>query len=83
MSRAFGTFSLLNGIIRLYGAYCINDPHVYAIVMFTYAVALFHFSAELLVYGTAELGEGLAGPLIVASSSLAWMLSQWSFYIKQ
>lgn len=48
----------------------------------TYLVAWGHFVSEWQVFGTARLGKGLLGPLVVSTASLVWMFMQWGFYVK-
>ncbi|KAJ9635797.1 ergosterol biosynthesis protein [Coniosporium tulheliwenetii] len=81
-ARTFGTWTLLSSIIRLYAAYHIDNPVVYQLALWTYAVAGFHFFSEWLYFGTARWGAGLAGPVFVSTGSLAWMLSQWGWYVR-
>ncbi|KAL8962801.1 MAG: hypothetical protein Q9193_000854 [Seirophora villosa] len=80
-SRLFGSWSFLSALIRLYAAYHIHDAHLYFLALCTYLIVLAHFAGELLVYGTMKVGGGLAPPLFVASTSVVWMLTQWSFYV--
>ncbi|KAK5111697.1 hypothetical protein LTR62_004803 [Meristemomyces frigidus] len=80
-ARTFGTWTALSSIIRLYAAYNIHDPVVYQLALWTYALAFAHFTSEWLVFGTARWGRGLAGPIFVATGTLAWMLSQWAYYV--
>ncbi|KAI9839298.1 MAG: hypothetical protein M1819_003293 [Sarea resinae] len=80
--RTFGTWTFLSSIIRLWAAYHITNPQLYQIALCTYAIALFHFASEWLVFGTARWGRGLAGPAIVSTTSLCWMLMQWDYYVK-
>lgn len=54
---------------------------MYDLALATYLVAGAHFLSEWLVFKTAKLGKGLAGPLVVASSSIIWMVLQRDFYI--
>ena len=35
-----------------------------------------------MVFGTMKVGKGIAPSLFVATMSVAWMLMQWSFYVK-
>ncbi|CAL8582396.1 ergosterol biosynthesis protein [Xanthoria parietina] len=79
--RLFGSWSFLSGLVRLYAAYHINDKHLYFLALSTYCIVLTHFAGELLVYGTLKLGKGLAPPLFVATTSVVWMITQWSFYV--
>ncbi|KAK3701915.1 ergosterol biosynthesis protein [Vermiconidia calcicola] len=81
-ARTFGTWTAITSIIRLYGAYNIDNKAVYELCMWTFGIAWLHFVSEWLAFGTAKLGRGLAGPLIVATATGTWMLSQWSGYVK-
>ncbi|KAL9023037.1 MAG: hypothetical protein Q9180_008425 [Flavoplaca navasiana] len=81
-ARTFGTYTALASIIRLYAAYNITDPTLYQLAIWTYIVALGHFYSEWLVFGTAKWGKGLAGPVIISVSSLAWMVVQWGVYVR-
>jgi len=81
-SRTFGTWTLLSAIVRFYAAYHINEPTVYKLALWTYLTALFHFTSEWLVFDTARWGKGLASPVLVASGTTVWMLTQWRNYIK-
>jgi len=47
---------------------------VYDLALATYAIALWHFGSEALVYRTVGL-RGLAGPLVVSSASCSPSLS--------
>lgn len=49
--------------------------------MWSYAIAWVHFMTEWLVYGTAVWGQGLVGPLFVATGSLIWMSYAWEEYV--
>lgn len=81
-ARTFGTWTALTSIVRFYAAYnLVNNPQMYDLCIWTYVVALGHFASEWLVFGNCKLGKGLAGPLIVASTSLVWMFSQRSYYL--
>lgn len=95
-ARTFGTWTILASIIRLYAAAHIHNPayvtaticetrntntRIYQLAFSSYALAGFHFISEWLVFGTAKLGKGLAGPLVVSSVTMAWMLTQWNYYV--
>ncbi|KAF1998782.1 Erg28-like protein [Amniculicola lignicola CBS 123094] len=80
-SRTFGTWTFLQGVVRMYAAYNINDGRFYSLAMCVYAVAWMHFVSEWLVFRTAKWGEGLAGPVIVSTGSLIWMFLQWGSYV--
>ncbi|KAI5295000.1 ergosterol biosynthesis protein [Ascosphaera acerosa] len=80
-SRAFGTWTLLSSVVRAYAAFNIADPAVYALAMWTYAIALAHFGGEWLLFGTAQAKGRFISPFVVASGSLLWMYLQRDFYL--
>ncbi|KAI4152832.1 MAG: hypothetical protein L6R39_001727 [Caloplaca ligustica] len=80
-SRLFGSWSFLSGLVRLYAAYNIRSKHLYSLALCTYLIVLCTFAGEVLVYRTMKVGKGLASPLLVATTSVVWMLAQWSFYV--
>lgn len=79
-ARTFGTWTLVSCIIRLYGAFYVNETHIFQLTFISYAIALFHFGSELIVYNTCRLSKGFMGPLIVSTTSLIWMYYQKEFY---
>ncbi|KAF1960568.1 ergosterol biosynthesis protein-like protein [Byssothecium circinans] len=82
-SRTFGTWTLLASIIRLYGAYYINEKPVYELAMWAYAVAWVHFVSEWAVFGTTRWGVPLAGPVVISTGTLVWMSTAKEFYLAQ
>ncbi|KAH0544294.1 hypothetical protein FGG08_001557 [Glutinoglossum americanum] len=80
-ARTFGTWTALSSVIRLYAAYHVTNPQVYQMALFSYVIAWAHFMSEWLIFRTAKLGPGLAGPLVVATTSLVWMVNQQDFYV--
>lgn len=80
-SRTFGTWTILSSVIRLYAAYQIDQKPVYDLALWTYAIALAHFSSEWLVFGTARLRGRFVFPVIVASGTLIWMVTQRASYL--
>lgn len=81
-ARTFGTWTFLTSIVRLYGAYnIVGNKQMYDLCIWTFVVAGAHFASEWLVFKNCRLDKGLAGPLIVASSSLIWMFNQKAFYV--
>jgi hypothetical protein len=64
----------------MYAAYHIYDPLVFDLAQWTYGIALMHFVSEWLVFGTAKAQGRFLGPLIVATTSLAWMTLQKGWY---
>ncbi|KAF2836026.1 putative ergosterol biosynthesis protein Erg28 [Patellaria atrata CBS 101060] len=80
-SRAFGTWTLTSGIIRFIAAYNLENPVAYQLAFASYIIALAHFGSEWFYYGTAKMGPGILGPLIISSSTLVWMWLQWDYYV--
>ena len=81
-ARTFGTWTFLASIVRLYAAYHIENPAIYQMALWTFIIALTHFTSEWLIFRTAKLNAGLAAPILVASGSLCWMLTVWKGYIQ-
>ncbi|KAL4807038.1 hypothetical protein BDV18DRAFT_136739 [Aspergillus unguis] len=80
-SRLFGTWTFLSAVIRFTAAYNINDPVAYNLAAWTFGLALFHFVGEWLGFGSAQLKGRFVSPLLVASGSLTWMLTQKEAYL--
>ncbi|KAJ5604567.1 ergosterol biosynthesis protein [Penicillium lagena] len=80
-SRLFGTWTLLSAAVRLTAAYHITTPAVYDLAASTFGIALVHFVSEWLAFGSAGLRGRFVSPLIVASSTLAWMVTQRGEYL--
>ena len=80
-ARTFGTWTAVSAVIRLYAAYNLHDARMYQLALWTYAIAGWHFYSEWLVFGSARWGRGLAGPIVVATGTLGWMVAQWSWYV--
>ncbi|KAJ5232415.1 hypothetical protein N7468_005371 [Penicillium chermesinum] len=78
--RVFGTWTFLSAVVRFTAAYNIDNPVAYNLAMWTYGIALTHFLGEF-VFGNASLKGRAMSPLLVASSSLVWMLTQREFYL--
>ena len=79
-ARTFGTWTFISCVIRLYGAFFLQEEHIFQLVMVSYCVALLHFGSELLIYKTCNFDSGFMGPLIVSTTSLTWMYCQKEFY---
>ncbi|CAG8958651.1 hypothetical protein HYFRA_00011492 [Hymenoscyphus fraxineus] len=80
-ARLFGTWTLLAAVVRTYAAYNVTDKGIYSVALFTYALALTHFTSEWLVYKTMSFKKGLATPFAVATLTTAWMFAQAEFYL--
>ncbi|KAI0691529.1 Erg28-like protein [Cerioporus squamosus] len=81
-ARTFGIWTLTSGVVRFYAAYNIHNKQVYDLALFTYLFALLHFGTELLVYRSVKIATPVFSPVLVASSSLIWMFTQYNFYVK-
>jgi hypothetical protein len=81
-ARTFGTWTFMASIVRLYAAYHIDEPAWYQVAFWTYLVAFGHFMSEMAVYKTARWRGPWLAPAIVATTSLIWMTSQYSYYVK-
>ncbi|KAG9048906.1 ergosterol biosynthesis protein [Tulasnella sp. UAMH 9824] len=92
-ARMSTMWNFTSAIVRLHCAYNIHNKasvppssvfqvRIYNTTLWTYAIAFFHFSTELLFFGTAKLNGPVISPVIVSSVSLLWMLSQYDFYVK-
>ncbi|RKF62247.1 Ergosterol biosynthetic protein 28 [Golovinomyces cichoracearum] len=80
-SRTFGTWTLIQSIVRLYAAYHITEPAFYWLSFLTFAVAFGHFMSEWQIYRTTRWGSGLAGPVAVSSGTMLWMILKKGYYI--
>jgi len=80
-ARLFGTWTLIQSIVRLYAAYNISNPQIYQMAFLTYLVAFAHFMSEWWVFRTAKWGAPMAGPVFVSTGTLAWMVWGWGTYV--
>ncbi|KAI0300887.1 Erg28-like protein [Russula brevipes] len=81
-ARTFGVWTLTASVVRLYAAYNIHNKAIYDMALLTYLFAFAHFSSEILIFRTAKITIPILTPVIVATTSLVWMISQYDFYIK-
>ncbi|KAI9888067.1 MAG: ergosterol biosynthesis protein [Watsoniomyces obsoletus] len=80
-TRTFGTWTLASAIVRIYAAYNFSDPHMYHLAFAMVAIAFGHFMSEWLFFRTTNWGAGLAGPILMSSGTLVWMILKWDFYV--
>ena len=75
-ARIFACWTATTGMLCLLCAHqgCRPDSAIYMATALSFAVALFLFVPEVAWHGTMTLGT-VASPLIVATSSLGWMLA--------
>ena len=81
-SRTFGTWTMVQSMVRAYAAYNISNPQIYQMAFLTYGIAWFHFMTEWWVFGTARWGKGLFFPVVIANATLVWMWRQYGFYVQ-
>ncbi|KAF8501610.1 Erg28-like protein [Russula emetica] len=81
-ARTFGIWTLTASIVRLYAAYNIHNKAFYDMALLTYLFAFAHFSSEILIFRTAKISIPVLSPVIVATTSLVWMILQYDFYVK-
>ena len=80
-ARTFGTWTLVEGIVRAYAAYHIRSPDAYVLALSTFVTALWHWGSEWLWFGTVEWG-GVWPSLLLDIPSVVWMLMSWSAYTR-
>lgn len=81
-ARLFGVYTVLAGVVRVYGAYRVHDPVLYQLCLFTHVLAATHFTSEILVFKTIRLGWEHAFPLTAGFGGSIWMALQYSHYVK-
>ncbi len=81
-SRTFGTWTFITALFRLYAAYHLDNPDIYRLTFCVFCTAFGHFASEWLIFKTAHWGRGLAGPVIVSSSTMLWMILEWPSHVK-
>lgn len=79
-ARTFGTWTILTAVVRLYGAFYLQNAQIYELCQFTFLVAFGHFFSEWLIYGTCKMDKGLLGPAIVSTVGTTWMYLQKDYY---
>lgn len=81
-SRIFGTWTVIQSMVRLYAAYHITNPELYQMAFLTYSIAFAHFMGEWFIFKTVKWGAPIAGPVLISTSSLLWMWLQWDYYVQ-
>ncbi|EMD34138.1 hypothetical protein CERSUDRAFT_67722 [Gelatoporia subvermispora B] len=82
-ARTFAIWTLTSAVIRLYAAYNIHSKPIYDMALLSYLFAFAHFSTELLIFRTAKLSGPVLSPVIVSTTSLVWMLTQYDHYVRR
>ncbi|ESK89041.1 transmembrane domain-containing protein [Moniliophthora roreri MCA 2997] len=81
-ARTFAIWTLTTSIVRGYAAYNLHLKPIYDIALLTYLLAFAHFTSEVLIFRSVKFTPPLIAPMLVATSSLAWMIMQYDFYVK-
>ncbi|KAI3618118.1 transmembrane domain-containing protein [Moniliophthora roreri] len=81
-ARTFAIWTLTTSIVRGYAAYNLHLKPIYDIALLTYLLAFAHFTSEVLIFRSVKFTPPLMAPMLVATSSLAWMIMQYDFYVK-
>ncbi|KAF8199570.1 hypothetical protein BJ912DRAFT_898562 [Pholiota molesta] len=81
-ARTFAVWTLTSAVIRIYAAYNINNKTIYDMAFMSYLIAFGHFFSEFCFYRTATINAGLISPIIVSTTSLIWMFTQYEFYVR-
>ncbi|ORZ02625.1 Erg28 like protein-domain-containing protein [Syncephalastrum racemosum] len=81
-ARFFATWTMSVSMIRIYAAFHLEHKFMYDLGIWTYVIALSHYSLELFVFGGCKLNGPFMSPAIVAVSSLVWMTQQYNYYVK-
>ncbi|WOO86204.1 Ergosterol biosynthetic protein 28 [Vanrija pseudolonga] len=79
--RLFSAWTAMAAAVRFLAAYDISNKGLYDLAIVAFGVATFHFTTELLVFGTVKINRASIGPLVIGSSGVAWMLTQRSYYL--
>ncbi|KAK7044240.1 ergosterol biosynthesis protein [Paramarasmius palmivorus] len=81
-ARTFAIWTLTTSIIRGYAAYNIHLKPIYDIALLSYLLAFAHFTSEVLIFRSVKFTPPLIAPMLVATSSLTWMIMQYDFYVE-
>ncbi|KAJ7363971.1 Erg28 like protein-domain-containing protein [Mycena albidolilacea] len=81
-ARTFAAWTITSAVVRGYAAYHLNQKIVYDMTLFTYLIAFGHFASELLIFRSATPNPGVISPVIVSTTSLVWMFSQYDYYVR-
>jgi len=68
--------------VRCYASYNLHLAPVYNIAIWTYVVALGHFTSEIFIFKTMGLGFPQLLPLTLATTALIWMPLVKDFYVQ-
>ncbi|KAI8581511.1 hypothetical protein K450DRAFT_231662 [Umbelopsis ramanniana AG] len=79
--RLFATWTWSVSMIRIYAAFHLNNKIMYDLGIWSYTIALTHFVSELFIFGGCKINVPFMSPMIVAVTSLTWMISHYDKYV--
>lgn len=83
-ARLFGTWTLVQSLVRLFAAYHLDVEPMYQLALATYVVAFVHFASEYFVFRTlADIGKPQIFPFMLSTIGIVWMVSQYGFYVEK
>lgn len=80
-ARLMGNYTVLAGLIRIYGSYHLENSALYQLVMWTHVVAAVSFTSETLIYKTIRFSGPQIFPFLAAYSGLLWTYLQYDHYV--
>ncbi|KAI7865328.1 Erg28 like protein-domain-containing protein [Spinellus fusiger] len=80
--RLFATWTWSVSMVRIYVAFNLQHGCMYELGLWTYVIALTHYVTEWLVFKSCKLNGPFMSPMIVAVSSLVWMIQSYSHYVQ-
>ncbi|KAI8384679.1 Erg28 like protein-domain-containing protein [Radiomyces spectabilis] len=80
--RLFATWTWSVSMIRIYAAFHLQHRFMYNLGIWTYVIALTHFTSEWLVFRTCRVNKGFMSPMIVAVCSLIYLVRVKEDYVK-
>ncbi|GAA99421.1 uncharacterized protein L969DRAFT_93882 [Mixia osmundae IAM 14324] len=80
-SRTFAVWTLTSAGVRLYTAMSIDNPALYHLTLASFVIAFLHFGSEIVVFKTTTLFSPALSTVIISTSSMYWMMSQYDYYL--
>ncbi|KAI8993212.1 Erg28 like protein-domain-containing protein [Pilobolus umbonatus] len=80
--RLFATWTWSVSMIRIYAAFHLQHRFMYNLGIWTYVIALTHYTSELFIFRGCKFNGPFLSPLFVAVTSLIWLTQVKEDYIK-
>ncbi|SAL95803.1 hypothetical protein [Absidia glauca] len=81
-ARLFATWTWSVSMIRIYAAFHLQHRFMYDLGIWTYVIALTHYTGELFVFRGCKFNGPFLSPLCVAVTSLIWLTQVKDQYVK-